>query len=80
MKWINLDEAAALLKVHPNTLRRHESADGRWCTLKGHQFRVYREGIHAQPHRRYSEPELKRVLMAIQADEVRRVNRRPWWA
>lgn len=81
MKWINLEQAAQLLGVHPNTLRRHESEDGKWCTLKGQQFRVYREGIHTQPHRRYSEAELRRVALAIAADQQRRANRRrPWWA
>lgn len=69
-----------MLAVHANTLRRHESADGRWCTIQGQQFRVYREGIAKQAPRRYSLSELERVRTQIVAEAAHKANRRPWWA
>lgn len=79
MKWVNVDQAAKLLGVHPDTLRRRESWDGKWCTIHGHQIRVYRQGIHPQPHRRYNEAEIRRVLAAVEAARQRKESRAPWW-
>lgn len=82
MRWINLDTACGLLGVHPQTMRKHESPDGKWCTIQGQTFRVYRVGIHQAPHRRYSETEIMRAVKAIEAARRRQAERkgRPWWA
>lgn len=80
MKWINMETAAELLGVSTSTLYRHESVDGKWCTIFGQKIRVYRVGIHMHPHRRYNEAEIRRALVAIQAERERKANRRPWWA
>lgn len=82
MKWINLDTVSKLFGLNPQTIRRHESPDGRWCTIHGQTFRVYRVGIHQAPHRRYSEAEIMRAVKAIEADRQRKAEQkaRPWWA
>lgn len=84
MKWINLETASKLFGLNPQTMRRHESPDGKWCTIQGQTFRVYRVGIHMRPHRRYSEPEVLRAVKAIEAEHKRQAERKAshpaWWA
>lgn len=65
---IPINEAARLLKVHPETLRRHETTDRRWCQIYGNRIRVYRlshePGQAAQ--RRYDRNEIIRLLNGLQ--------------
>lgn len=65
---IPIDKAAKLLKVHPNTLRRHETADGRWCEIYGGRIRVFRLSNEPGPaaQRRYDQNEILRLLGGLQ--------------
>ena len=59
---IFINEAARLLKVHPETLRRHETADGRYCEIYGTRIRVYRLSNVPGGQRRYDRNEVVRLL------------------
>jgi hypothetical protein len=67
---VPIDQAAKLLKVHPNTLRRHETSDGRWCCIYGGRIRVYRLSNEPGPaaQRRYDRSEIVRFLSRLQRD------------
>lgn len=60
--WIPIDEAARLLQCSPNTLRRNETADGRYSAVLGGLIRVWRvrQGLHW--HRRYSRSEIRQLI------------------
>lgn len=56
--------AARMIGCAPETLRKCETADGRWCTILGYsyKFRVYNYGGGLNPTRRYDRNEILRVL------------------
>lgn len=61
MSWdlVTIREAAKLLFVHPNTLRNHETPDGKWTEVLGLRIRVYRfDG----GQRRYDRAEIIRKI------------------
>lgn len=62
MDWISIEEAARLLQCSPNTLRRNETADGRYCAVLGGVIRVWqiRQGLHWR--RRYSRTEILQLI------------------
>lgn len=66
MKWITTTEAARLLGLHPSTLKRNETLDGRWCCLYGERIRVWHTYMGVQLHRRYSLGEVQRLAWRIQ--------------
>lgn len=61
MKLIPISEAARLLGVDPDTLRRHETPDG-YLEIYGYRIRVYRLSPSPNARRRYDEREIYRVL------------------
>lgn len=66
MKLITIGEAARLLSVDPQTLRRRETADGKFVDLLGHRIHVYRMGGLLGGQRRFDEAEIHRVLSRMQ--------------
>jgi predicted site-specific integrase-resolvase len=58
-------QVCELLGVDQRTLRKYESADGRWCTLFGTRFRVYRLGNEPHSQRRYHRDEVMRIVERI---------------
>ncbi|HWI64426.1 MAG TPA: hypothetical protein VNT75_21560 [Symbiobacteriaceae bacterium] len=62
MKLITIGDAARLLSVDPQTLRRKETSDGQCVELYGHRIRVYRVGGLFGGQRRFDEDEIWRVL------------------
>lgn len=66
MKLISIVEAARLLGTSTQTLRRHETEDGRWAIIYGHRIHVYRIGFLPSSQRRYDEDEIRRVLSKMQ--------------
>jgi hypothetical protein len=63
--WLTTKQVCKLLQVDERTLRKYETPDGRWCTLFGLKFRVYRYGSQPQSQRRYSEAEIQRIVEQI---------------
>lgn len=63
--WLTTKQVCKLLRVDERTLRKYETPDGRWCTLFGLRFRVYRYGTDAHAQRRYSESEVRRIVDEI---------------
>lgn len=65
---VPIKEAAKLLRVHPNTLRRRETPDGRWCEMYGARIRVYRLSNDRGPasQRRYDRSEIARLMARMQ--------------
>lgn len=63
---VPISEAARLLKVHPETLRRHETRDGKWCEMYGVRIRVYRLGDGPSAKRRYDRAEIARLVVRLQ--------------
>lgn len=63
-------EVCKLLGVDARTLRKYETADGRWCIVFGIKFRVYRLGDEPHSQRRYHRDEIMRVVERL---------RRPDW-
>jgi len=64
MPWdlISSTEAAKLLFVHPATLRRYETSDGKWVEIYGMRIRVYRfDG----GQRRYDRNEIIREIQRL---------------
>ncbi|HLO03692.1 MAG TPA: hypothetical protein VK191_11330 [Symbiobacteriaceae bacterium] len=67
MDWISIDEVAGLLQCSPNTLRRNETPDGRYCAIMGSYIRVWRirQGVNWQ--RRYSRTEVLQLRRRMTA-------------
>lgn len=63
--WLTTKQVCKLLRVDERTLRKYESADGKWCTLFGFRFRVYRYGDDSHSQRRYSEDEIMRIVEQV---------------
>lgn len=63
---VPIREAAKLLKVHPETLRRHETRDGQWCEILGVRLRVYRLSDSPTGQRRYDRAEILRLMARLQ--------------
>lgn len=66
MKLVSIQAAAQQLQVHPNTLRRNETTDGKWCEVYGTRIRVYKVSNAPKAQRRYDEEEIARVLSRLQ--------------
>jgi hypothetical protein len=66
MKLITIATAAKLLGLVPDSLRRRESADGKWTEVYGHRIRVYRIDLTPHAQRRFDEDEIHRVLARLQ--------------
>lgn len=64
MKLISIRQAAKLLGLDPQGLRRRETGDG-WAEVYGHRIRVYRIDLTPRAQRRYDEDEIRRVLARI---------------
>lgn len=62
---IGIDEAARLLGCSPNTLRRHETKDGKFCEVYGHRIRVYRTSLSRHGQRRYDRNEIERLMYRL---------------
>lgn len=67
MDWISIEEAAQLLQCSPSTLRRNETAGGRYCAIMDTYIRVWRinQGLHW--HRRYSRTEIRQLIRRMTA-------------
>jgi hypothetical protein len=65
--WLTTKQVCKLLHVDERTLRKYETPDGRWCTVFGFNFRVYRYGSDPQAQRRYAEAEIRRIVEQINA-------------
>jgi DNA-binding transcriptional MerR regulator len=68
MDLVSIQVAAKLLQVHPNTLRRNESRDGKWCCIYGARLRVYKVSNEPGSQRRYDKDEIQRVLRRLQRE------------
>lgn len=65
MDLITIQDAARILQVHPNTLRRNESSDGKWCHVYGIRLRVYKVSSEPNSHRRYDREEIVRKFYQL---------------
>lgn len=66
MKLVSIATAARLLGLDPASLKRRETADGKWADVYGHRIRVYRIDLTPNAQRRYDEDEIHRVLVRMQ--------------
>lgn len=66
MKLITIGDAARLLSVDPQTLRRRETPDGKHVELLGQRIHVYRMGGLLGGQRRFDEAEIYRVIARMQ--------------
>lgn len=62
LNLVSTAEICRLLGCDQRTLRRHETPDGRWCTIFGMRFRVYRYGNAQHDQRRYDLEEVRREI------------------
>lgn len=65
MDFVSIADAARLLQVHPSTLRRNESPDGKWCDIYGTRIRVYRVSSEPGGQRRYDRAEIIRKFYRL---------------
>lgn len=68
MELVSIQNAAKLLQVHPNTLRRNESPDGKWCLIYGARLRIYKVSNEPGAQRRYDRDEIERLLHRLRRD------------
>lgn len=65
MKLVSIGAAAKLLGMDPASLKRRETADGRWAEVYGHRIRVYRIDLAPNAQRRYDEDEIRGMLARL---------------
>jgi hypothetical protein len=65
MRLVRISEAARMLGVDAETLRRRANKGGDYLEIYGHQIRVYRMDLRSDAERRFNADEIGRVLARV---------------
>lgn len=68
MKLIRGSQASRMLGIDTETLRRHESPDGKWAYVYGGRIRVWKLDLSPHAQRRYDENEIRRLLDRLERE------------
>jgi len=65
MRLIRISEAARLLGVDAETLRRRANKGGEYLEIYGHRIRFFRMDLRPDAERRFDADEINRVLVRL---------------
>jgi hypothetical protein len=69
IELISTGQVAKLLGIDQRTLRKHETPDGRFTYVFGHQLRVFHYGGDTKATRRYDKREVLKIVTQMERGE-----------